>query len=465
VNQRRAGILLHPTSIGPTGTLGRAVHRFVDALADAGGTLWQVLPLHPPGREGSPYDARATEGISPHLVDVEALVDDGLLDRGEAGARGDLVRRAAGRVARADLDAFAEAHPLARDWSLFQALLEEHGVDSWRALPAPLRDRDLAALSAASTRLAAACREHLGAQLLAHRQWAAVRAHANARGVRVVGDLPLFVSPDSVDAWVGRELFCWNERLDPDPETGAPPDYFSERGQCWGSAHYDWPRHEATGFAWWKQRLRAGLVYADVVRVDHFRGLVAAWAIPHDAHGDARRGHWRPSPGWALLDALRAEWAALPLVAEDLGHITDDVTALRTAYGVPGMKVLQFAFGAEPDSPHLPRNWTDDRTVVYTGTHDNDTALGWYRSLDEASRRRFREATGSDGDDPAWDLLAFAWRSRARWAVAPLQDVLGLGSEARMNTPGTTTGNWTWRTDVADQALDRLAQLTRESGR
>jgi 4-alpha-glucanotransferase len=478
VNARRAGILLHPTSLPgplPFGTLGRAADDFVDSLADAGCTLWQVLPLHPPGRELSPYDTRGTRVTSPHLVDLDRLVEDGFLEREEVAVpdgtdtlttwHQPLVRRAATRIPSADLELYAREHPAARDWALLCALLDAHGVDSWRALPPLLRDRDPRAIADASERLEGACAVHLGAQLLASHQWARVRAHAARRGVLVVGDLPLFVSPDAVDAWVDRELFCWSPDLDPDPETGAPPDYFDARGQCWATPHYDWPKHEATGFRWWCDRLAASLAHADVVRVDHFRGLAAAWAIPHSARGDARLGAWRPSPGAALLEALRADHPELPLIAEDLGHITDDVTALRERFAIPGMKVLQFAFGPEHDNPHLPRNWSGDRFVVYTGTHDNDTALGWYRSLDEETRRRFHDATGSGGSDPAWDLVSFAWRSPARWAVAPLQDVLGLGSEARTNKPGTSTGNWRWQASIPNGAFDRLAALTAETGR
>jgi 4-alpha-glucanotransferase len=479
VHERRAGILLHPTSLPgplPFGTLGGAADDFVDRLADAGCSLWQILPLHPPGRELSPYDTRGTQVLSPHLVDLERLAEDGLLDRKDITPPDDhhdllerwhqpLVRRAASRIATADLDVYGREHPAACDWALLQALLDECLVDSWRALPPPLRDRDPDALAEANERLAGALSVHLGAQLLAHRQWARIRAHGARRGVLVIGDLPLFVSPDSVDAWVDRQLFSWGPDLVPDPETGAPPDYFDERGQCWATPHYDWPKHEATGFRWWRRRLDASLAHADFVRVDHFRGLAAAWAIPHAARGDARLGSWRASPGAALLEALRAEHPDLPLIAEDLGHITDDVTALREQFGIPGMKVLQFAFGPETDNPHLPRNWKGDRFVVYTGTHDNDTALGWYQSLDPDTRGRFHDATGSRGVDPAWDLLAFAWRSPARWAVAPLQDILGLGSEARMNKPATITGNWRWQASIPDHAFDRLASLTAESGR
>ncbi len=481
MTERRAGILLHPTSLwgpGPFGTIGRAADALVDSLADAGCTLWQVLPLHPPGRELSPYDSRGSQVLSPHLVDLERLVGDGLLARGEVVVpeAGDprellsrwhqpLVRRAAARIPPAEVEAYGRERPAARDWALFSALLDAHGVDSWRALPMPLRDRDPEALAEASDRLAEAAAVHLGVQLLVERQWASVRARAARRGVLVVGNLPLFVSPDSVDAWVERDLFCWDAEYNPDPETGAPPDYFDERGQCWATPHYHWPEHEATGFRWWRQRLAASLAHADVVRVDHFRGLAAAWAIPHSARGDARLGTWRPSPGQALLEALRSDWPDLPLIAEDLGHITDDVEALRERFAIPGMKVLQFAFGPETDNPHLPANWKDDRSVVYTGTHDNDTAIGWYRSLDADSRRRFADATGSSGADPAWDLIELAWRSRARWAVTPLQDVLGLGSEARMNKPGTTAGNWSWRAQLAEGLFDRLAALNAETDR
>jgi 4-alpha-glucanotransferase len=502
---RTAGILLHPTSLpgpGPCGDLGPSVLGFLDWLADAGCGLWQVLPLVPPGAGFSPYDSPSAFAGGTHLLSVDHLLRDGLLERAEIGHRPPgrsrhgqdhvdlvaldqwhrpLVEKAAARLAAsapARVDDFAARHPWAADWALFQAVCRDRGVGGWWELPAPLRDRRPAALREARERLATSVRAALAAQLLFDEQWREVRAAAAARGVRIVGDVPIFVGGNGCDTWTHRDHFRWGPpgaaAPRPDPVAGVPPDYFAPEGQAWGNPLYDWPVHARSGWSWWTARLAAVLSRCDLVRVDHFRGFAAAWAIPAPPPGraaDARTGAWEPGPGLAPFEALRAHLglaslSALPLVAEDLGHITPDVVALREAVGLPGMKVLQFAFGGEADHEFLPHNYAGDNWAVYTGTHDNDTALGWYQGADGGTAHRFRRYVGRDGSEPGWDLVRLAWSSVARLAVAPLQDVLGLGPEARVNTPGVADGNWTWRSPwPGAEAARRLRELGEAYGR
>ncbi|MCB9777293.1 MAG: 4-alpha-glucanotransferase [Alphaproteobacteria bacterium] len=507
---RRAGILLHPTSLpgpGPAGDLGAGAVRFLDWLQAAGQTLWQLLPLNPPGAGLSPYDSPSALALGTHLVSLEALVDQGLLDAAELAGRptcppgrvdaaaltgwhAQRVQRAAERLDPAADPALAsilrEIAPWAHDHALYMALTKAH-PDSrgWWDLPAPLRDRHPDALARARETHAAEIRRHLHAQVLVHHQWARLRTQAHARGIQLVGDVPIFVSGGGVDTWVHRDLFLWGRDaaggLRPDPVAGVPPDYFSPKGQRWGNPLYDWPAHADTDFAWWKARLRAVLAQVDAVRIDHFRGFVAAWHVPADAP-DATTGGWQPGPGRALFDALAADlradppaalratgWSpddALPVIAEDLGLITDDVHALRDGLELPGMKILQFAFGGGWDHPFLPQNYAHERWVAYTGTHDNDTVVGWYAAVDESVRDRMRRYLSRDGREPHWQLLHALHHSVARWAVAPLQDVLGLDSRARMNVPGEAEGNWLWRaTDLPEHAARRLCELTETSGR
>ncbi|RME20193.1 MAG: 4-alpha-glucanotransferase, partial [Deltaproteobacteria bacterium] len=495
------GILLHPTSLpgpGPCGDLGPAARSFVDWLEAAGQTLWQVLPLVPPGAGLSPYDSPAGSALGTHLVSVDDLVADGLLTpadlagRPAGGPRVDRdalegwhrprVDRAARRLAADDpasIDEFAETHPWVEEYALLCTLTEATGARrGWRDLPAALRDRDPRALADARRRHRDGLRRHLAAQYLVHRQWQALRRHAHARGVSIIGDLPIFVSATGADTWAHRGLFLWGsgDPPCPDPVAGVPPDYFSPTGQRWGNPMYDWDAHRAQGFAWWTRRFRAILGLVDAVRVDHFRGFVAAWAIPADAP-DARSGQWVPGPGRELFDAVARSVrtdpppgvdpdAPLPIIAEDLGIITPDVEALRDGLSLPGMKILQFAFGGGADHPFLPHNWTHDRWVAYTGTHDNDTVRGWYDGTTESVRHHFRCYVARDGREPHWQLIRLLQSSTARWAITPLQDVLGLGSDARMNVPGSAEGNWSWRaTELPEAAAWRLRDMVELYGR
>jgi 4-alpha-glucanotransferase len=429
-------------------------------MEQAGLDVWQMLPLHPVGPGDSPYTSSSAFAADTRLISVEALVAEGILDpepmpwgldRLDSDAvtawKMPLLRRAAQRVtASVECRAWVAAQrPWLADWALYAALAETHG-GGWWEWPA-----EAAAAGTDPKARKALAREHAdeiaiaeGLQYLFHLHWTRLREHAARRGIRLLGDIPIFVSGDGCDTWAHRDLFRLGPDGRPDPITGVPPDYFSPLGQRWGNPTYAWDRHVATGFAWWRERVRRELELVDAVRLDHFRGFCAGWVIPASEE-DARLGRWEPGPGRALFDALRDDLGALPLVAEDLGEITPDVEALREALELPGMKVLQFAFGDDADHPFLPHNYGHGRWYVYTGTHDNDTAAGWYASTDERTRHRFRAYSGRDGSNPAWMLMREAWASVAETAVAPMQDFLGLGTEARLNTPGKAEGNWGWR--------------------
>jgi len=491
---RRAGILLHPTSLpgsGPCGDLGDGALHFLDWLAAGGVSLWQVLPLNPPGAGFSPYDSPGCFAAGTHLLSVDRLVRDGLLKPGEVNLppRGaglpdrvdvarltewhePLVDKAAARYAEEDpgaIDAFAKAERWVNDWALYRALLRYRGAIDWFELSPALRDRRPDALEKARAEHQGAIRREIAAQLLFRRQWGEVRAAARARGISIMGDVPIFVSGGGVDVWAHRELFRGHGDAErgwaADPVTGVPPDYFSPMGQRWGNPHYNWPVHEQSGFSWWIDRIRSVLALVDEVRIDHFRGFAAAWEIAANTD-DARTGRWSPAPGRQLFEAVKAACGALPLVAEDLGVITPDVEALRDGLGLPGMKILQFAFGDDASHAFLPHNYPSPRWVVYTATHDNDTSRGWYQGAGDKARHRYRVYVGRDGAEPHWDLIRLAWSSVADTAIAPMQDVLGLDSWGRMNTPGTLKGNWSWRaTTLPDWGAWRLRELAETYGR
>ena len=466
---RCSGVLLHPTSLPGRGIgdLGEPARRFVDWLADAGQAVWQILPLGPVDAGGSPYNGLSAMAGSSLLASPEALVADGLLKPDQVGG-GDLpadrvdfprvfawkealLRRAwmafragAALELRGDFDAFrARAAGWLEDYALFRALRDENGGAAWSEWEPGVRLREPEALARARHRLDGAVEMHEFRQWIFQRQWSALHEYARARGVRVVGDLPIFVAYDSADVWSHPGLFELDADGRPTGVSGVPPDYFSATGQRWGNPLYRWEVMRADGFRWWTRRFRRVLELVDVVRVDHFRGFQAYWRIDAAA-GSAVDGEWRPGPGEALFAAVRRELGELPLVAEDLGLITPPVEALRDGLGLPGMRVLQFAFGDDdPGSPHLPANYPAG-AVAYTGTHDNDTSLGWHRGAAEAERARLA-ALLAPGEEPGWGMMRLVMESRAKIAVVPLQDVLGLGSEGRMNTPGTGAGNWAWR--------------------
>jgi 4-alpha-glucanotransferase len=472
-------VLLHVTSLPSAsggGDLGRPAYRFVDFLHRAGCTVWQVLPLVPTHvGDRSPYNAVSAMAGNPELVDLEAVVADGWLTPDELAAvrsgattASEARTVAAGRFAEAGGGAeftgwCADNERWLESFVEFVALRESMDSAPWTTWPSGLRDREPAAMTQALAPLGARLHALRFEQWLFARQWAGLRAYAAERGVLFFGDLPIFVSHDSADVWASRALFELDAEGRPRTVTGVPPDYFSADGQRWNNPHYDWDRMAEDGFAWWRLRITRQRELFDLVRIDHFRGFQASWHIPADAE-TAREGRWVESPGREVLSALVEAAGEGSLVAEDLGIITPEVDALREAFRLPGMKVLQFAFDGNADNPYLPERH-GRVTVVYTGTHDNDTTAGWWAEQDAEVRRRARRYAH---EEMPWGLIRTALASSAQLAVVPAQDLLGLGSESRMNTPGQATGNWTWQAgeELYDAALaDRLRALVEEHDR
>ncbi len=492
---RRSGVLLHPTSLpGPDGIgdLGVGAFRFVDWLHQHGQSLWQVLPLGPTSFGDSPYQTLSAFAGNPLLINLEKLVEAGWLLPEDLGDRpvfdeervdfGPVIEWKFGRLGRAwerfldrakpsDWERFEEfkegqAAWLA-DFALFMALKDENGGQAWCDWPEPLVRREDWAVAEAADRLDRSIGRVSFIQWLFHEQWFAVKEYAAARGIRLVGDLPIFVAYDSADVWAHSPLFQLDEGGRPTHVAGVPPDYFSKTGQLWGNPLYRWDKMQETGYRWWRDRLRQCLEMTDLVRIDHFRGFAAYWRVDAGAE-TAIDGKWIPGPGADFFAAMREEFGAdLPLIAEDLGVITPDVEKLRDDFDLPGMKVLQFAWSG-PDNAFLPHEYVPN-CVVYSGTHDNDPTLSWWKHLTDARTRDLvAEYTGQDGvQEPHWTLLRLGMMSCAHTFIATMQDVLGLGREARMNLPGEGKGNWNWRmrtealTDVAGQRLARLTWLYR----
>ena len=491
---RASGLLLHPTSLpGPhgIGDLGAGAVRFVDFLAAARQRWWQVLPLGPTSFGDSPYQSPSTFAGNPLLISLDGLVADGLLAATEAAgatsqaARVDygaviarklpLLRLAARRLCRggapdlgADFLRFrgAEAAWL-DDFALFMAIKDAHGGLAWRDWESDVALRRPAALARWRARLSGPIAEYQALQFLFYRQWAAVRAHAVARGVGIVGDLPIFVADDSADVWAHRELFQLDAAGSPTAVAGVPPDYFSETGQLWGNPLYDWDAHAARGFDWWIARLRAAYRLCDVLRIDHFIGFTRYWAVPAGAT-TAVGGAYRPAPGAAVLEAARAALGDVAIIAEDLGAVTAEVDALRERFALPGMHVLQFAFGGDARNRDLPHRY-EPNSVVYTGTHDNDTTAGWFAGSEPPLRAAVLRYLGRhEPEHVVAHLIRLAMASVADTAIAPVQDVLGLGGAARMNQPGRPEGNWTWRLgegQLGSEQSEWLAELVETYGR
>jgi 4-alpha-glucanotransferase len=502
---RSAGILLHPTSLPGRfgiGEIGPAAHTWLDRLSQMAQRYWQVLPLGPTGFGDSPYQTLSTFAGNPFLISFERLCDQGLIDSDRLNALpplpaghvsfGDVIRSrlavlhevAAGFSRRATPD-LADAFTRFRDengwwlddYGLFVSLKSHFEGRAWTDWPSDIAAREPAVLAAANRNLAEGVEHARIAQFLFLEQWRGLRQRAHDLGIAIVGDLPIFVAHDSADVWCRPELFALDATGRPTVVAGVPPDYFSQTGQRWGNPLYRWPVHETEGFAWWIARLRHTFSLIDVLRIDHFRGFAAYWEIPA-IEPTAEHGRWVPGPGRRLFDAAAAAFGPRPIIAEDLGVITPDVDSLRDELGFPGMRILQFAFGAEDDEAERPDGYPEN-LVVYTGTHDNDTTVGWYRSEPgkdstrtaadiAAEQHRVRSALGCDGSQINWDLIALAMRTPANTAIVPLQDVLGLGSDARMNVPGRPWGNWQWRfawDQLRPEAEERLENLTRAAGR
>ncbi len=459
LDRRRAGVLLHATSLPDArhGALGSAARSFVDWLADAGFTVWQLLPLGPVGADRSPYYARSNHAGDPALIDLEEFVRAGLIEPGEADSadRAATIGRAAARLREqggegaAAFAAFgARAAGWLGDYALFTAIQAREQGRPWWEWPEALKRRDAAALDNARRELAAAAAAVVDAQYFFHAQYERLRAYARERGVHLFGDIPIYVAPDSVEVWSHPELFELDGDGRPTAVAGVPPDYFSSDGQRWGNPLFRWDEHERTGFAWWIERLSAQFELFDLVRIDHFRGLESYWAVPATAP-TAAAGEWRPAPGRALLARALEVFGRLEVVAEDLGVITPEVERLRDDFGLPGMRVAQFGFDGNSANIHLPHNWVP-RSIAYTGTHDNDTTVGWFAGLDATARAEVRDYLAAPEGQEAVELTRAVLGSVATLAVVPMQDLLGLGRAARMNTPGTTVGNWTWSFAWAD---------------
>jgi 4-alpha-glucanotransferase len=495
---RRSGVLLHPTSLpGPhgSGDFGPPAYRFVDWLQGAGQRLWQMLPINPIGPGHSPYMSPSAFAGSPLLVALEPLVQRGWLaqpsgpepgfdpgsvhfDRVVPWRLARLREAAAGFQARAtaaEREAFAGwcdgAGPWLDDYALFMALQRAHDDQTWWTWPAPLRDRDPEALRAFASAQAAELDFWRFGQWCFATQLGALKAYANARGVALVGDLPIFIAHHSADCWARPDLYHLDAHGLPRVVAGVPPDDLGPDGQRWGNPLYRWERMAAEDFAWWTARMRRALAQADILRIDHFLAFSAYWEIAADSPG-ARHGRWVPGPGQPLFDAMARALGPLPVIAEDLGLVTPAVRALRDACGFPGMKILQFAFGGNGDGTHefLPHNYRPN-VVVYSGTHDNDTARGWWEHAPAVERQRAACYLGcdADGHDLHWAMIRSACDSVAQSAIFPMQDVLGLGSEHRMNLPGTLYGgNWCWRfdwSDVGPEVGPRLSAIAARSGR
>jgi 4-alpha-glucanotransferase len=496
IQDRGSGLLLHVTSLPSPygiGDVGPSALTWIDRLREAGQSWWQSLPLGPTGYGNSPYQPLSSFAGNGLLASPDWLLEEGLLQTSdcprsafpESAVDYDTViafkhrllekawanfRSGAGTDLRVAYEQFSneQAHWL-NDYALFRALNAKFAGEYYLDWPKELVEREPAALDRASRELADQIGLASFAQFVLFRQADRLKAHAHANGVKLIGDLPFFVSPDSSDVWANPELFVLDEQHRPRFVAGVPPDYFSATGQLWGNPVYNWDVHRQSGYRWWICRLRALLTHVDVIRLDHFRGFVAAWHVPRGA-STAQSGSWEPGPGAELFRAIQKELGDLPFIVEDLGMITSEVYALRDEFRLPGTRVLQFAFDGHADNPHLPDNYVSN-SVVYTGTHDNPTTRGWYQDLPDDQRKivwkNLQRPEGATRD-AAPALMELAWSSKAALAIAPLQDLLNLGNEARMNVPGRIEGNWRWRSTeamIADPAFESLRDLTKSSNR
>lgn len=500
---RASGLLLHPTSLPNRfgiGDVGDAAFRFVDLLDAAGQMYWQMLPLGPTGEGNSPYQCFSAFAGNTLLISPERLVDDGLLDGSDLSDTAqysadkvdfDAALKFKGQVLskayynfrdlpdsgiRHAFEAFVHDNSFwLDDYAAFQVIRSLFGQKPWNEWPEPLKLREPAALQAFVDANKEALEAQKFYQFLFFRQWFALRAYAHIHGVKIIGDMPIFVALDSADVWCNRDQFKLEPDGSPKVVAGVPPDYFSSSGQLWGNPIYDWDAMQKSGFSWWAARVFATLQMVDIVRIDHFRGFAAAWEIPA---GDvtAENGKWVHTPGKELFSVFEKIFPALPFIAEDLGFITPDVEALRDEFAFPGMRILQYGFGGDAKDLGLPHNYVRN-CVAYTGTHDNDTAVGWFRShSDGADGGSGADSTyehtlaylHSDGADIHWDMIRSLWASVADTAIVPVQDILGLGNEVRMNIPGSKNGNWEWRLRkdaITPEIITRLKELTELYGR
>ncbi|QGG46212.1 4-alpha-glucanotransferase [Heliorestis convoluta] len=491
---RRSGILLHPTSLpgkNYVGDLGPEAYRFIDFLRACGQSLWQILPFGPTGYGDSPYSAFSAFAGNPLLISPEILFRQGLLTYdelppvqtttiekvhfGKAKEYNEkMLQKAYERFKRKKelqqpFETFcAQQSRWLENYVLYQAIKERQGNVDWTRWEEKYAKADPQALEEARVHLSEAMAFHRFVQYLFFDQWKALKAYGNRKGVQFIGDMPIYVAWDSADTWGNRELFSLNEFGIPNEVGGVPPDYFSETGQLWGNPVYDWEYQKSTGFSWWIHRFQHTLAMVDYVRVDHFRGFEAYWAVPYGEE-TAIRGQWKKAPGEELFTALAKALGPepLPIIAEDLGVITPEVIALRDKFSFPGLKILQFAFDSKEENDFLPFRYAQNY-VVYTGTHDNDTNMGWFEKASPEDQEYSLRYMNSNHAQISWDFIRLALSTVAHSAIIPMQDILSLGSEARMNYPGTAEGNWSWRFQwhqLTEDALLELGMLTKLYGR
>ncbi|PKO10706.1 MAG: 4-alpha-glucanotransferase [Chloroflexi bacterium HGW-Chloroflexi-2] len=486
-SNRMSGILLHPSSLpGPDGIgdIGPEAYEWVNFLVQSGCNLWQLLPLGPTGYGDSPYQCFSAFAGNPFLISSTLLIDEGLLLLEDLQDRPDfstesvdfgpviqwklkLLDRAYNNFVQKQPEEITEKFQQfinqEQDWlfdfALFMAIKEVNGGLSWDYWDDGLRKRDRKALKNFQDENKTLIESHMFKQFLFFTQWTGLKNYANDQGIKIIGDIPIFISFDSSDAWSNPELFYFDEDFKPTVVAGVPPDYFSATGQLWGNPLYRWEVHKQDRYKWWLKRINSTLKLFDFIRLDHFRGFVNYWEVPA-GNETAEIGQWLPGPGADFFEVMQYELGVLPIIAEDLGEISTDVYKLRDQFDLPGMKILQFAFSSDPEDPFLPHNYPVN-CVAYTGTHDNDTVLGWYQSAPVEEKDFCRRYLARSGENISWDLIRAVWSSVAKITIAPLQDFLGLGTEARMNYPGRPSGNWSWRV-LPHQINSELAQRINE---
>ncbi len=492
--ERSSGILLHPTSLPGKygiGSLGNEAFSFIDFLVSAKQKMWQILPLGPTGYGDSPYQCFSSIAGNPLLIDLDLLIEQQLLfadDIIDAPEFPDIetdypsvikykfekleiafsnFKTKSNKIIAQQFDEFCNKNAeWLNNYALFMALKSYHGQASWYDWETDYRQRDSKAIADFEINNNHQIELQKFMQYLFFKQWNDVKSYANQKSIKIIGDIPIYVSSDSVETWTQPEIFLFDENMKPLKVAGVPPDYFSETGQLWGNPIYDWDYHKQTNFAWWKQRIKANFEIFDIVRIDHFRGFSEFWAIPFDEE-TAINGEWLPCPGHELFTSLKDEFGELQIIAEDLGFITDDVVKLREDFNFPGMKILQFAFDSDEENNYLPHSY-DKNFVVYTGTHDNDTTLSWRNLASDENRKSVLDYFGYETNNGAWDFIRLAHASVANCSIIPLQDILNLDNEARMNLPGTTEGNWKWRfekNDLSNELAIKLGRLTKTYGR
>jgi 4-alpha-glucanotransferase len=465
---RHAGVLLHISSL-PAGDFGLSAYQFVDFLADIGASIWQTLPLNMPHDDGSPYQCLSAHAGRLVFISLEKLVTQGLLNKDDlrlnTANRHELFDKAyTNYKLQKNLSLQKQYVTFCRqnvawlnDFSLFLVLRKKFNKTGWHTWPKPYKNKQPALMAKVKLRYATEIAVIKFTQFLFFSQWQALKAYANKHGVAMFGDIPIFVAYDSADVWANSHLFKLDKNKNMQVVAGVPPDYFSATGQRWGNPHYNWEAMQYDGFKWWLERMRTQQNMFDLLRIDHFRGLQAAWEIPA-TEDTAINGAWALAPGAELLEAVTRRFPKMHLIAEDLGIITDEVNTLRERFHLPSMKILQFAFGGDDSNPYLPHN-IEANSVAYTGTHDNDTTLGWYQGLDEAIKNHVHKVLGNAQPEMPFALIELVMASKANIAIIPMQDILGLGAEHRMNTPGTMDKNWHWRFDWSQLKPEHIVQI------